>query len=76
MMLIFVSAKRTAAFLAKDRDAALALLIDRVHHALGDLLVRREHTGLAQHGVDQRRLAVIDVRDYRDVAQFLPYGHP
>ena len=31
-------------------------------------LVRGEHAGLAQHGVDQRGLAVVDVRDDRDVA--------
>jgi hypothetical protein len=30
--------------------------------------VRRKHAGLAQHGVDKGGLAVVDVRDDRDVA--------
>ena len=38
-----------------------------VDDALG--LVRGERPGLAQHGVDQRGLAVVDVGDDRDVAQ-------
>ena len=40
-----------------------------VHHALGlDLLALPEHAGLAQHGVDEGRLAVIDVGDDGHVA--------
>ena len=54
--------------LGEDRDAALALLVHRVHHPLRDLFVRRKHAGLAEHGVDERRLAVVDVGDDRDVA--------
>ena len=41
----------------------------RVHHALGDVLVRGEGAGLAQQLVDQRGLAVVDVGDDGDVAQ-------
>jgi hypothetical protein len=53
--------------LREDRDAALAFLVHRVHHPLRHLLMRREHAGLAQHGVYQRGLAVIDMRDDRDI---------
>ncbi len=39
--------------------------------ALGDLLVGAENAALAEHGVDQRGLAMIDVGDDRDVADRL-----
>src|SRR2546422_10683609 len=52
----------------KDRDAALALQFVRVERPLGDLLVGAKRAALAQQLVDQRRLAVIDMRDDRDVA--------
>ncbi len=55
--------------LGQDRDAALALERVRVHHAIGKRLARIERAGLPQQLVDQRRLAVIDVRDDGDVAQ-------
>jgi hypothetical protein len=61
--------------LGEDRDPALALLVHRVHHAVGDLLVRAEHAGVAQHGVHERRLAVVDVRDDRDVPDVGAAGH-
>ena len=47
--------------LGQDGDALLALEVTRVHDAVGHLLVGAERTGLAQHGVDERRLAVVDV---------------
>ena len=55
--------------LGEDRDPLLALEIHRVEHALGDVLVLAERAGLPEHRVDERRLAVVDVRDDRDVAQ-------
>ena len=55
--------------LREDRDALLALEVVRVHGPLLHVLVRAEGVGLAQHGVDERRLAVVDVGDDRDVAQ-------
>ena len=61
--------------LGEDRDPALALLVHRVHHAVGELLVRGEHAGLAEHRVDERRLAVVDVGDDRDVADVGALGH-
>ena len=57
--------------LREDRDALLALEVAGVHDTVGDALglVRGEGAGLAEHRVDQRGLAVVDVRDDRDVAQ-------
>ena len=64
------------AILGEDRDPALPLEIVGVHHALGDVLVLRERAGLHEQLVDERRLAVIDVGDDRDVAQgFGRRGH-
>ncbi len=61
--------------LGENRDSPLALLVHRIHDALDHLLVRGEHAGLAKHGVDQARLAVVDVRDDGDVADVLPLRH-
>ena len=55
--------------LGQDRDALLALEVHRVHDPVGDLLVGPERAGLAQHGVDEGGLAVVDVGDDGDVAQ-------
>ena len=49
--------------LGEDGDAAFAFEIVRIHHALGDFFVRAENAALAKHGVDQRGLAVVDVRN-------------
>ena len=57
------------AVLGEDRDSALALEVVGIHHPLGHLLVLAEGAGLLQQLVDQRRLAVVDVRDDGDVAQ-------
>ena len=61
--------------LREDRDALLALEIHRVHDAHGHVLTLPERAGLPQHRVDERRLAVVDVRDYRDVAYVFPPRH-
>ena len=52
----------------KDRDAALAFELVRIERALGNLLVGAESAALAQHRVDQGRLAMVDMGDDRDVA--------
>ena len=52
-----------------DRDALLALQIERVEHALLDFLIGPEDAALPEHGVDQRRFAVVDVRHNGDIAQ-------
>ena len=53
--------------LRKNCDAALFFEVAGVHDAFGDGLVRAEGTALAQHGVDQSGLAMIDVGDDGDV---------
>ena len=68
-MLSFVPFQVHRRVLGEDRDALLALEVHRVHDALGDVLVGAEGAGLPEHGVDERRLAVVDVRDDRDVAE-------
>src|SRR2546422_277729 len=55
--------------LREDRDPALPLERVRVEHPLVHLLVGAEHAGLAEHFVHQRRLAVVDVSDDRDIAE-------
>ena len=60
--------------LREDRDPLLALEVDRVHDALVHVLVRAEGAGLPEQGVDERRLAVIDVGDDRDVAEIVAGG--
>jgi hypothetical protein len=46
-------------------------MLMRVHDARAHLLVRGEGAGLLQELVHQRGLAVVDVGDDGDVAQFL-----
>ena len=55
--------------LGEDGDAALALEIVGIHGPLGDPLVLAEGARLGEQAVDQRRLAVIDMRDDGDVAE-------
>ena len=63
--------------LGEDRDALLALEVHRVHDAVGDVLVGAEGAGLPEHGVDEGRLAVVDVGDDGDVAEVVTgCGHP
>src|SRR5579872_5775477 len=45
----------------KDGDALLPLEVAGVEHPISRLLVRLERSGLAEHGVDQRGLAMIHV---------------
>ena len=54
--------------LGEDRDALLALEIHRVEDTVDDGLVGPERAGLAEHRVDERGLAVVDVGDDGDVA--------
>ena len=58
-----------ARVLRQDRDAALALQIVRVHHAVGDDFVVAEGPRLAEHVIDQRGLPVVDVRHDGDIAK-------
>ena len=56
------------AVLRGNGDPALALEVHAVHEAFLGFLSFAEHAGLLEHGVDERGLAVVDVRDDRDVA--------
>ena len=67
-MLILVSSVVDGGVLGQDGDAALALEVVRVHDALGDRWFVAERPRLAKHGVDEGRLAVVDVGDDGDVA--------
>ena len=53
-----------------DRDAALALEVERVEHLLLHLTLLQRPGGLDQ-SIGQRRLAVIDVRDDAEVADVI-----
>ena len=57
--------------LRKDSDAAFLLEIVRVHDTVDDDLIGAENSALAQHGIDERGLAVIHVGDDGDVANGL-----
>ena len=54
--------------LGEDGDAALALEVVGIEGPLDRGLVLAEGAGLLEQGVDQRGLAMVDVRDDRDVA--------
>ncbi len=57
--------------LRANRDSLLALEIHRVHHALLDLLIGAKGPRLPQQLIDQRRLAMVDVRNDRDITDFI-----
>ena len=57
--------------LGEDGDAALALQLVGVHHALDVGLVGAKGAALVQHGIHQRGLAVVHVRDDGDIAKTL-----
>ena len=54
--------------LGQDSDATLALQLVGIHHPLGHYFVGAEGARLAEHGVNQRGLAVVNVSDDGDVA--------
>ncbi len=55
--------------LGEDRDSSFALLVGRVHDPVDPGFVRCEDTGGSEHRIDQGGLAVVDVRDQRQVAK-------
>ena len=55
--------------LGEDRDPLLALEVARIHDPIDHGLVRAERPRLAEHRVDERRLAVVHVSDDGDVPQ-------
>ena len=62
------------AVLRENRDAAFAFKVVRVHHAFGHLLVGAEGAGALKEPVDHGRLAVVDVRDDRNVTNGSGHG--
>ena len=56
------------AVLGEDRDTPLSLQGIGVEHARETTLASRDGPALAEQGIDERRLAVIDVRDDGEVA--------
>ncbi len=71
MMFSLVSPYVDRGVLGEDRDAALALLVHGVHDAIGHRRALPESARLTQHGVDERRLAMVDVGDDGDVAEIV-----
>src|SRR5690606_27077691 len=57
-----------------DGDAALALDVHRIEHLLAHLALGKAPGELDQP-VGQRRLAVVDMRDDREVADMVRFGH-
>ena len=60
--------------LGENGDAALALEIVGIHHPLGDALVFAKRARLLEQAVDERGLAMIDVGDDGDIAEFHERG--
>ncbi len=58
----------------EDGDATLFFQVVGVHDALGHGFVGTEGAGLAEHGVDEGGLAVVDVGDDGDVADSFSSG--
>src|SRR5206468_2653920 len=52
-------------------DSLLALEIHRIHNAFLDFLIGAKRARLAQQLIDQRSLAVIDVRNDGDITDFI-----
>ena len=69
----FRPAEEKCRVLGQDGDAALAFQLVRIHHALDHRFVGAEDAALFQHGVHQRGLAVVHVRDNGDVANLLTH---
>src|SRR5213078_1139275 len=57
--------------LRTNRDSFFALEIHRIHHALLDFLIGAKRPRLAQQLIDQRSLAVIDVRNDGDITDLI-----
>ena len=59
------------AVLGQNGDAALTLDVTAVHDTLCHSLIVAESAALAQQGVHQRGLAVVNVSDDSDIAQIV-----
>ena len=61
--------------LGEDRDALLAFEVHGVHDPVLQLGSLSEGAGLPQKGIDERRLAMVDVGDHRHVPQVVARDH-
>ena len=61
--------------LGENRDTFLALEIEFVHGTFLHVLVRAKCPGLLKHGIHERRLAMIHVRDNGDIANVVTKIH-
>ena len=57
--------------LGANGDSFFALQIHRIHHAFFNLLIGAKRARLPQQLIDQRRLAVIDVRNDGDITDLI-----
>jgi hypothetical protein len=57
----------------ENRDPALAFEVVGIHYALDERFIGAKNPALPQHGVDQRRFAVVYVRDNGDIANILAH---
>ena len=60
--------------LGQNRDAAFLFLVVGIHHALGEHGAFAERAGLLEQTIDEGGLAMVDVGDNGDVAEFFD-GH-
>src|ERR1700722_2450523 len=65
--------KKKRGILRENGDPALALEVVGIHHALDERFIGAENSALPQHGVDQRRLPVVHVRDNGDITNILAH---
>jgi hypothetical protein len=63
------------AVLRQNGDAALFFQVVAIHHALGDMFVGGKRAGLTEQLVHQSGLAVVNVGDDGDIADFAGHGY-
>ena len=61
--------------LGQNGNAALTLQIARVHHAVHHSLILAVDAALLEHLIDQRRLAMVNVRDDGDISNVFLIRH-
>ena len=65
--------KKKCSIFRENSDAALAFQVVRIHHALDDGFVGTKNSALLEHGINERSLAVVHVRDDCYVANTLTH---
>src|ERR1700739_4415406 len=60
--------------LGQNGDAALAFQVVGIHYALDNSFVGAKYAALAEHGVHQRRFAVVHVGDNGDIAYLMTHN--